>query len=612
MILVLFSALVLGSLTISMHFISEKLIKNKDISRFLVGITPITLVLVGLPFKIVGELKFFAWTMTLLSMSLTIYFILFHIKKKIALRVKILPVLYFLISVPLFFYDSFVNSTVGYVDSESSYSWIENFLNGSPYSYQPGYAIYAGFLVNLVSFKYDLNILGSVLGLFFFIHATFLMNNFKKNMGYVFGIFLLTPIFLEVSKTLIGVTANSMSLYLVICAIVGLTKFLESNETNRLVYLTPLLGSSIIAPLVGYYLIIITFMIFIISLLVKFFDKTRIFLCLVTSLLSMGIYGLNAILSEYFFSIRENTGTSLSLSQPSESLLYIQIGINDYSQKVDTISTPTAIDDNLKALVFDLFSIEGKLRVINNAVDLAGYIILFLSLLLFLIALKRQDVTLVLFSLANIIFGVSVMVGMFEISYLKGRSGWYFLISSGMITSYILVNNIKLKMINILQLFTILALLNIMLNPIQHYRYHDEEIYQTMKTILKQDLNKNVIIFSNMPSFTLLTKTSYTLDQLPLDVANGQMRNEEFEEIRLYVLDFNEKLIDPILSRQYHYSSTRKNNILEEIQTNNLKKLEISKQMEKKLIEYGYHLIVDINSYRVYSSIGIDELVKEK
>jgi hypothetical protein len=568
-----------------------------------VCLTPIIVALLGLPFRYAGQLNLYAKGITVFCV--TVSFILLAKKfKKIPtfFRKYYAQLLFILIICVIYLKDAFSHISIGYVDSISSYGFIRRFLETTPENYQPIYAIYASTLVDVFNYEIYLNYLGSTLGISFIVYIIILLNSYSQNWGYFFVTILTLPFFVEVNKTIIGMTANSMSFYALVVAVIGILKYLESTEAHKIAYLIPVMASFLVTPVLGYYLILIVTFITITNIVFlrqNFHLQINLILSVV---LAVFFYLANSFLSKFFYNHLTDRDNNLKLlvENPFGVVGYVEIGRAE-SGIATTFSSDPGLLNLTRIILTDIFSTSDKLRYLTSYVDLAGFIILLISFSILILSLRIKNLELQVLSISTLVFGISIMTGIFEFTYLKGRSGWYYLITTSLIFSFLLSRIRSLvtdKTLTIVFLFS--AILNFVYYPIVHYRYHSEDIYYYLRDELIKKNPGDIEMYSDL-EFPLLTESSRVRYFPTSNLLDSNFRGkDQGHTVYIAVLDFEKRLLDPVLSRSYHYSVTSTTNLSIELIKKRNEKLQDSRNKERLLISQGFYFFSEAGNHKIY------------
>jgi hypothetical protein len=395
-----------------------------------------------------------------------------------------------------------------------------------------------------------------------------------------------------------------MSFYALVATLVGIIRYILSTEKYKIFYLTPLIMSWIITPVLGYYLIIIVTSIFLIQLVFSrqnIFSQIRI---LTVGYLSVLLYFANSVLSEFFYYRRfepTNVRTIPELLTSASGVIgYVQIGMWE-SGKNSNEKVSMGFFDYVSLLTSEIFSTSNKLRVVSSYMDLAAFFALFTVLIVFIIAVKRSNIEYQILCIAAIIFGVSLCFGIFEFSYIKGRSGWYFLLSINLIASILItrLNSFVFDKILVL-VFILSSLTNLVSYPVIHYRYHNEEIFFYLREKLRTDFQGDIFIYSDLAylSSIKLDNAKYLPTELLLDIELNQ--NIGKTDVYVAVLDFNAGLVDPILSRKFHSSTTSSIYLTSELTLERDLKIENSSMLEDFLLSQEFTKLDEVGDFKVY------------
>ena len=156
-----------------------------------------------------------------------------------------------------------------------------------------------------------------------------------------------------------------MSFYALVATLVGIIRYNLSTEKYKIFYLTPIIMSWIITPILGYYLIIIVTSIFLIQLV---FSRQNIFSQIkvtIVGYLSVLMYFANSGLSDFFYHHRLDPTSVKTIPELLRSAAgvigYVQIGMRE-SGNTSNDEVGAGFFDYVSLLMSEIFSTSNKLN----------------------------------------------------------------------------------------------------------------------------------------------------------------------------------------------------------------------------------------------------------
>lgn len=591
--------------SLATYFVFQKYVKSLKVNLVIAGLTPLTQVIFLFAFKMIGQIQ-----LGLIILTLIYMYVLWKNKSKISIK-KIKNLEYISIFIPAFIiiclsylHDALTHISIGFPDTYNSWIWIDRILSGSPAEYQPGYSLVLAPYYYIFSLENFLNYVGTLAGLTFLMQSLVIMYAFNKKLSLFFLAILPLPIFLELNKTIIALTSNSLSILLFVGFLAGVIIFLEKNrekickfESNIVIFVA-LVSSFIVAPPLGYYLF--SSLVLLGLALMLIFKKIYFLKPLLFSLLGMTLYLTNAIFSPFVYAIYQEGEFPASISNSNVrnvSIAILESSPNFYENQNPDSESLTRPITYLKIILEDIIFQQDDIRKISSVFDLAGYVVLiifFCSLIYFFI---QRNIALAVISFYGLFFGLITMLGVLDVTFFKGRSGWYFLLTTAIGIS-IIFTKIFQKRLQVLLAFSSLFLINFAVftfSPIEHYRYLDEKIYFEIKRIIKNENYSDLILINNdIPYVEIVDSKINSMnieDILTLDPKKYNI---------LIILDFDSKILDPVLSRQYSFREVQGDNIEEKLRSQVTSKIIKNQKNEKLLISAGYSVIYEADTFKIY------------
>ena len=556
---------------------------NTKLKLLIIGTSPFLVVSVAYIFKILGILIIWNY---LFIIFIIITLIINHKKiNKIVfiLRNNLFVVLIFSLYLIFFTFDARNHITEGGIDVLHSFGFVEQILSNAQTAYQPGLSLYISPVHYFFADIIDLGYLAGILGISIVFHSFLVLSAFNSQMAKFFLLILLLPFFYQLNILLIGLASTSWGV-LILVAFLAMLINLSNHQLNfkyALTYVGIFSSVGLFTPTIFPYLIPLVFIVFFFDLLLGEKEAFIKFLIPATSLLlSSLIYILNTIFS--------NSEASSEISSMFVTSLRNQFNFFSISEDASLFIQ----------LILDFFSFEDSIRPLNSVFDLFGWVIfLTYGIILIYSLIKKNRVGYITASF-GFYFGLVTMVGIFEISYFKGRAGIYFLVIFSISLAYALSTLYnKYFGVYLLAGVTIVAFISGAMFPIKHYRYHDESIYfEVSDLILNGDILESSLVITDLPQMNLVSNRFKILNLNDFD----KFKLQDQSQI-IFILDFNEELIDPVYSRQFEFYEVYNTDIDSKIRGIRDQKIVESKLFEAT-IKDTYKLIFSDSKYKIYSN----------
>ncbi|MCX6809789.1 MAG: hypothetical protein NTZ65_03535 [Candidatus Berkelbacteria bacterium] len=167
----------------------------------------------------------------------------------------------------------------------------------------------------------------------------------------------------------------------------------------------------------------------------------------------------------------------------------------------------------------DLIKIK-KLRPINSVLGLGAYLWIAFSIYLLVYAIRKKNSALVVVATFSIIFGVHTQTGLFEMSYYRGRSGWYLLLLSilGIVLFLDQVYSSKLSRW-FLAACVAISITGFFLPPVFYRSYYDDE-FKIASQIVKQFPDTAILLVATNSQLKIVASNISTLDLDPANLGN--------------------------------------------------------------------------------------------
>jgi hypothetical protein len=117
---------------------------------------------------------------------------------------------------------------------------------------------------------------------------------------------------------------------------------------------------------------------------------------------------------------------------------------------------------------------------------------------------------------------------------------------------------------------------------------------------LSTDFQGDIFIYSDLPNLSSikLDNAKYLPTKSLLDIEFSQ--NDGETDVYMAVLDFNYDLVDPILSRKYHYAVTSSTDLTSELTLERNLKIANSSMLEDFLLSQEFTKSDEVGNFKVY------------
>lgn len=228
--------------------------------------------------------------------------------------------------------------------------------------------------------------------------------------------------------------------------------------------------------------------------------------------------------------VTEENFTDRMLTRLSEALPY-----SLYQQQLRPLVT-TAVD---------VIKIK-QFRPLNSVLSIGAYVWIGMSLLMLISGLRQKSIWWVTMSVASLVYGWAIQTGSLELSFYRGRSGWYLLWLAlyGSILVFDRLYRPSWRWPVIIG-GLILAVTAVIFPP-QFYRPYYEEVFDASYEVVTQVNGSRAAIITRQPLLALLHQDAVVL---PYDVsAVTTLPGSEKNRYIIYEKDFFS--VDPLLSQQ--------------------------------------------------------------
>ena len=376
----------------------------------------------------------------------------------------------------VYYYDAFKNISPSHVDTLSNYYWIKYNLTSPDLGYFPGLTIISNISYMVVDPLYNLNYFSVSLSLIILLSINLILYNTLSNTSlFIFNLFLISPIYYPLLYTRVGLNNGmlfALFFYAIITIFIKYRYFLRLNIANIIIVITTLFAAGLTAP----HMLLLIFPSILYSCWVV---RHQVSIKMLSIFLS--IYGVALAL-----------GISYNLKFPSywKYLLPSYSYSSSYSSSSSSFSSESSLN-----LMSELIKVKFPIRpVFESYLSSFAYIFLIITVISLIYAFKYKSIKYQIILGYCFFLNITNLTGLFEFSYLKGRSGWYLMYAFALFASFILDTLLKkfesfklIKYLNTLLFIGVLSssILSTLVPP-KPYRIQNEDGLLYMKNTLKK------------------------------------------------------------------------------------------------------------------------------
>jgi len=560
--IILFSLLILS---FAWHFPLLSITKDRNsVLKFTIPISISVQIILGYifyDFDIVRFFPYFYLTITVACNVLSIYALYkkhYFADHKIAVNPKnvFLPLILICSIFYSRYYDSFKFIAPGSKDTFNHWLFLNDLSQIGHLSsgfYAPGFHL---FLYPVLEFTKNINIYrfaGPAIGVITVLTIYLLLKDrFKNKLSAFFLIALLAlPVYNQLTLQTISFFSSSLSFILLISLMSLVTD--DNQYSNRIRFIIFTLLVAAIAFTLPYWFIQLIPVIFLLYIAFYFTRKTfgdsykQVFKLLLILVLGFIISFAHVFIQTSILK-RDNGFPSISIETESEDSVAIT---NNYeipasSSFLQFLSKNEFARNQLIPLIntgTDVLKVK-NIRTPDSAIAMGSYLWILISVLLLIysIKVKRKDIFIV--AIFSIVFGVMTETGVFELTYYRGRSGWYLLLLSVIGLSYIFDILYKKKFHN-LTLFVIpIMSISCFLLPPTFYRTFYPEMFPVIANIIKPNPGKKLNIVTNYGKVGILS-TNISI----ISLKTTGIKCNYGERTTFLIVDKKTQEFDPVLSQ---------------------------------------------------------------
>ena len=514
-------------------------------------------------------------------------------------------VLFLLILIPIFyayFYDPMHNISPIQRDAFGHITFLRDLANTGRLRlafYAPGFhlLLFPAFnLVNTVDlYRFSGPIIGVVQVLS--IYSMF-RDKFKKPAtGYLLLLLFALPVYNQLTIQIIGFFPSALT-FLFFASFISL--ILDEHSRNNLLILSVLFFA--LALTVPYFLVQFIPAVFL-GVMILYFSKGRIFgkgytiyffkvlvITLVSLIIAFGHVYLQTRISKTNAFPKIPAAVN-GVSTDNYKLAQPDLVQSTGSVSISSLKKNTFLNNYISPLLATgLETIKIKnIRKPDNMLSIGAYLWLAAGMILLFFSIKKKNRVLFVLSVFTIMYGISVQTGVMEMSYYRGRSGWYFLLLSIIGVAFVFDQLYDKKFKFLLYSVTPILVASCFLSPPEYYRAYYPEIFNIVYNIYKQDKKQNTIFYTDVlnetqEKFSLISPNLATvsLDDFLQKKTNDNISS--FVIIEKKVIELDPTLSAGAISTDKNFS--RYNQSEEIIKNQRLKSISDVKNTDKFKSEY--------------------------
>lgn len=192
-----------------------------------------------------------------------------------------------------------------------------------------------------------------------------------------------------------------------------------------------------------------------------------------------------------------------------------------------------------------------NIRSGNSLLGLGAYIWILLSVGLFVYGLRSKLPWLSLVALGSLVFGISTQTGILELSYYRGRSGWYLLLLAQLGAASIIDLWYRPKWRKWLYGGLILLYVGSFMSPPVFYRPYYTEPFTVAKQLELNFPNQTVHFITDIWQLVMVSENFTTASLTASSVQNAPETAERF-----MIMEKESFTVDPVLSQQAYSTDT--------------------------------------------------------
>jgi hypothetical protein len=556
------------AMSFSLYLPLKSLIKNKDIVLAL--IIPLSLsviILLGYLFYSSPFIRFFPIFLLTLLLAVNVFFVIGQKFKKPKINIKKLCV-YSIMSLPVLFTrfcDSIKNVGPGNNDTFNHIFFLKDldrlgYISSSYYA--PGLQLIFYPISKIISTSEIYRFGGPALGIIVFLSLFLIFRTFVKNklVLILFVILACLPIYNQLTLQTISFFSSSLS-FISFASLIYLFSLKPEaiSWKLRLTFLSIItLALAITVPYLFVQLIPCQIAILaILHIARRKVDQKYIQIAktgLAIFLLGLAVAFGHTLLQTKILSRGAAGFPSIPIVRPSGDI----VSNNSPSANPDPIEVFLSHSDFSKNYLLPPYMTSKDILIIknirkpDNVLAIGSYLWIILSGALLYVSIKQKRYSLLIISVYSLFFGLVTQTGTLEMSFYRGRGGWYLLLLS-LIGITILTDIYYVRLAKLRLGYLLIPLYSLcFLSPPVFYRWYYPEIYNYVYKIVVENKDQNSIFITSENQISLLSDKITVLPLKPDSLDKVDDKTSDY-----LILEKKYLLTDPVLSQKAY--STDKN-----------------------------------------------------
>lgn len=421
------------------------------------------------------------------------------------------------------FYDSVSNIAPGTIDTFNHLEFIKELAKLGRLTnayYAPGFHLFLYPLTYLVKYSEIYRFAGGIIGMIFAFYAYLLLkDNFKNKITYLFlGLLLALPLFKELTLSTIGFYPSSLSFIIFLGFIYFLTLPEEIGRgKNLLLYLILNMALAVTVP----------------YLFVQYLPA--LFVVLIAVLVQKSLFGAKAKKTYFYFFLISCFGLALAFGHTylqtkiirrANAFPEIPIAAPDTAEISTNQENVKKISEKLSFLKDNSFSQNyifpflasaeetlsiKNIRGVNNYLSIGAYLWFAATIVLLYFSIKLKNKYLFIVSCLSVVFGISILIGIFEMSFYRGRAGWYLLVLAIIGIAIIFDKIYSSKLVLFWAIIFAFMALSAILYPPKYYRAYYSDTFEQVSQIAKNYPDEKICLITSQYQLSILSDNIITL-----------------------------------------------------------------------------------------------------
>ena len=463
------------------------------------------------------------------------------------------------------YYDAFKSISPSDIDSLTNYQWINYNLTLPDLGYFPGVTIISNISYLIVDPIYNLNYFSVSVSLIILLSINLILINILSSASlFIFNLILVSPIYYPLLYTRLGLNNGvlfSLFFYAIITIFIKYKYFLKFNIINLTIILITLFAAALTAP---HMLLLISPPIIYSYWVVRHqvSSKMLILILFFGAALTLGIS----------FDLKIPTYWKYLISSPSPSL-----------------------SNSFPRLLGELISVKSPIRpIFESYLSLFAYIFLIIILIGLVYALKYKLIKYQIILGFCFFLNITNLTGIFEFSYLKGRSGWYLMYAVALLACIVFDDLIKhfhsfkqVKYLNTLLLIGVLSSLFFsILVPPKPYRFQNEDGLIYIKNIVEKNQSSSINLKTDLLHANLIDSR----------ILVNKFSNTELWQYDYILLNMQSNIPDLFLANLRRYEDRNFQKFISDQKNDTRLRLEFNQNIVDNATKFGKFTYLESNS----------------